>query len=188
MPLIPKFAFKVSKDGKSLRVKDVTGPFSVSSPGGYGTPNEAISAIASSSVTIKDPEGNAYTITGIASDVYAETTIPQTSIGVPPGESIPDGVYDATFSIVGALATYTYTTKFFVTWNVECCFEKAQAAESAIPAEGCGCSCKGGSNVADYFYMIWSANKAFYCGKIESAKAILEYLKQACKTLSCSNC
>lgn len=188
MALIPKFAFKVSKDGKSIRIKDVTGPYSVSNVGGYGTPNDDFSDVTASSVVITNTQGDSFTINNVASDVYAEVTVQNTAIGVASSESIPDGVYDAEFLVVTTGGQYSYTTKFFVTWNVECCFEKAQAAESAIPSAGCGCSCQGASKVPDYFYMIWSANKAFYCGKIETAKAILEYLRQACKTLSCSNC
>jgi hypothetical protein len=187
MPLIPKFAFKISKSGTSIKCKDVTGPRSASNLGGYGAPNAVIADVTSSSVIITTPAGLSYTITGVASDVYNETNIALTLLGFSAGSTLSDGVYGAEFTVVTALATYTYTTQFFVTHNVECCFEKAQAEEVFSVNKSCSCGSER-SKTADYFYMIWSANKAFYCGKIETAKAILAYLQTACQTLSCTNC
>jgi hypothetical protein len=187
MPITPKFAFKISKEGTSIKCKDVTGPRSASNTGGYGSPNETFADIVSSTVQITTPAGLSYIITGVASDVYNETTIQGTSLGFPAGTTLVDGVYQAEFVLVSASTTYTYTTQFFVTHNVECCFEKAQAEEVFSLTKSCSC---GGerSKIADYFYIIWSANKAFYCGKIETAKALLAYLQTACQTLSCTNC
>ena len=102
---------------------------------------------------------------------------------------IEDGIYSAVFTVVTSTeGTKTYTTKFFVTYNVECCFEKAQVEESVLSSSSCTCGCNNRSKTADYFYMIWSANKAFYCGKLETAKAILAYLKTVCQTLNCTTC
>lgn len=187
MPLTPKFAFKISKSGTSIKCKDVTGPYSASNTGGYGAPNAAIGDIVSSSVIITTPAGLSYTVTGVASNVYNETNITLVQLGFPVGSTIADGVYGAEFTLVTAGATYTYTTQFFITYNVECCFEKAQAEEVFSLTKSCSC---GGerSKTADYFYIIWSANKAFYCGKIETAKALLAYLQTACQTLSCTTC
>jgi hypothetical protein len=110
-------------------------------------------------------------------------------LGYSSSEPVEDGIYSAVFTVVtSTFGTYTYTTSFFVTWNVECCLEKAQVEESVLTAASCTCGCNNRSKVADYFYMIWSANKAFYCGKLETAKAILAYLKTVCQTLNCTTC
>jgi hypothetical protein len=187
MPIVPKFAFKISKEGTSIKCKDVTGPYSASNIGGYGAPNETFASIVSSTVQITTPAGLSYTITGVASNVYNEITIQGTTLGFPAGTTLVDGVYQASFVLVSATTSYNYTTKFFVTHNVECCFEKAQAEEVFSVNKSCSCGSER-SKTADYFYMIWSANKAFYCGKIETAKTILAYLQTACQTLSCTNC
>lgn len=190
MALQIKAAFKVSKDGSGIRLKDVTGPYSVSNSGGYGNPNAAIGDVTGSNVVITTPSGGVYTITApLASDVYNEFPITNTQLGFPSSSSVEDGIYSAVFTVVTSTeGTKTYTTKFFVTWNVECCFEKAQVEESVLTSESCSCGCNNRSKIADYFYMIWSANKAFYCGKLETAKAILAYLKTVCQTLNCTTC
>ena len=190
MALQVKAAFKVSKDGSGIRLKDVTGPYSASNTGGYGAPNAVIGDVTSSNVVITTPSGNTYTITAaFASDVYLETSISNVQLGFSSSSSIEDGIYSAVFTVVTSTeGTKTYTTKFFVTWNVECCLEKAQVEESVLSSSSCTCGCNNRSKTADYFYMIWSANKAFYCGKLETAKAILAYLKTVCQTLNCTTC
>jgi hypothetical protein len=189
MPLQIKAAFKVPKGGSGIVFKDVTGPYSASNTGGYGTPNALFSGVTSSNVVITTPSGGSYTINTLASDVYLETVIPNTLLGYSSSEPVEDGIYSAVFTVVTSTeGTKTYTTKFFVTWNVECCLEKAQVEESVLSNSTCTCGCNNRSKTADYFYMIWSANKAFYCGKLETAKAILAYLKTVCQTLNCTTC
>ena len=190
MALQVKAAFKVKKDGSGIIFKDVTGPYSTSNTGGYGTTNAVINDVTSSNIVITTPSGSSYTITAaFASNVYLETEITNVQLGFSSSSSVEDGIYSAVYSVVTSTeGTRTYTTKFFVTWNVECCFEKAQVEESVLTTASCTCGCNSRSKVADYFYMIWSANKAFYCGKLETAKAILAYLKTVCQTLNCTTC
>jgi len=190
MALQVKAAFKVKKDGSGIIFKDVTGPYSASNTGGYGNPNATIANVTSSNVAITTPSGNSYTITAsFASDVYLETLITNVQLGFSASSTVEDGIYSVVYTVVTSTeGTRTYTTKFFITWNVECCFEKAQVEESVLSTASCTCGCNNRSKTADYFYMIWSANKAFYCGKLETAKAILAYLKTVCQTLNCTTC
>jgi hypothetical protein len=188
MALIPKYAIKVSKDGLSLRIKDVTGAYSLSIPGGYGAPNDELTDVTLTTLQITTPSGGVYSLSGIASDIYEEVVISNVALGFSPSTALQDGVYGAEFVVATSFGIYSYTTEFFVTWNVECCFEKAQAKESVLSVKDCSCGCNDRSKVADYFYMAWSANKAFYCGKKETALAILSYLQTICQTLTCTTC
>ncbi len=192
MALHPKLAFKSVKTGDIIVAMDVTGVYNgISNPGGYGAPNETVSNVLSTSLIITPPDsGVSYTYTGVtASNSFVKSFLLGSIFGVPSGQPIPDGIYDAVYSVTTSTTTYTYTTQFFVTWNAECCLEKVMAEQDVPPQGDCGCeSGESVSKIETYFYLLWSAKKSFYCGKLSKAQALLDYVTQMCSTLNCTSC
>jgi len=192
MALQPKLAFKSVKSGNILKVRDVTGVYhGITNPGGYGTPNDDAINVLSTSLTITPPDSQvSYTITTVvASNTYPVTILQGVQFGVPAGQPIPDGIYDAVYVVTTSFGTYSYTTQFFITWNAECCLEKAMSEQSVPSQEDCGCGDSVSiSKVETYFYLLWSARKSFYCGKLNKSKVLLDYVTQMCSNLNCTSC
>lgn len=155
MSLQLNFEVCSTADCQYMLFKDTTGSYSMSNPGGWGTPNEDIANAYKAELIIGDPDGFTHTIditNGAPSTVGDDFPnldpniyfpISNSTLGItPPATTTPigDGLYNFTYKVYvnGAEGDY-YITKskiILISCSVECATKKLMAGLSM-----CDCKC-----------------------------------------------
>ena len=173
-----------------LSVTDITGGYSASNTGGWGTPNSDRTDVTDASIIIKDSTGIVHTedITSQTSvvDWYADFTYEEIPL------ALPDGLYTASYIItVGSddsAVTTEKTVKFYVYCDLKCCVHKRLHA--AIVAYG-NDPCKNADklNFANY---LWALLKDFEDAargcNFNKAKTAFDKLTALCATEEDCSC
>ena len=192
-----KFAIGRSTSCESFLLQDVTGNFSTTNPGGYGTLNEDASAVQKSRLLVYATDNTTvlYTIETYdsASDpTYTssfETTITNAMIGVTEG-NIPAQIVKMTYIIEKTTGenqfSYSKDEYVFLSCSSICCMDE-------MFAEAVNCSCQDKGKLQDALYLqglITAVNTALSpsCNKIEQAYTLLDEINKICAGSGCTNC
>ena len=193
MALQPTFTLKPSCNYDQLIFQETTGIYNAgSNPGGYGTPNDAIGAVSSTSLVIVDELNNVTfdTITTIsASNINGITYIPLTSLVVSAVKqyttALTDGLFSATYSVVVGATTYTYTVKIIVLPDTWC---KLNNLMVKMIDASCGCiNANFKDKWLEAFARLMSLESAGICGDLTSFTLSHTKLNSFLDNLKC-NC
>lgn len=155
MALQLNFEVCSTADCQYMLFKDTTGSYSMSNPGGWGTPNEDITSAYKAELIIGDPDGFTHTIDitngapSTVGDDFPNTDpniyfpISNSTLSItPPATTTPigDGLYNFTYKVYinGKEGDY-YITKskiILISCSVECATKKLMAGLSM-----CDCKC-----------------------------------------------
>jgi hypothetical protein len=180
MALIPKISACVENNCKTLVIKDITGEYdAVDNTGGYGTPNIAIGAVTSSTLTITIP--SSVTPIVIVNPVGLPTLDNAFKYEVSSTllSPVPDGIYKIEYAVTDGITVFNYGPRyFFFTCNVECCvfriFSKiAQTVD-------CGCDSNIVKNALYASTLLDGLKAAKDCGNISAVNNILNKLNEMC--------
>lgn len=155
MSLQLNFEVCSTADCQYMLFKDTTGSYSMSNPGGWGTPNEDIANAYKAELIIGDPDGFTHTIDitngnpSVTGDDFPNTDpniffqISSATLSVtPPTTTIPigDGLYNFTYKVyISGKEVDYYITKsklILISCSVECATKKLMAGLSV-----CDCKC-----------------------------------------------
>lgn len=104
----------ISDPAASIAVKDATGDYSGSNPGGYGSPNPAKADITSTIIqlnTFSNPGVYLVKLLADASDLFTTDGLTLTPADFGGGGVFEDGVYDVKYNLAFAGSNITFTAK-----------------------------------------------------------------------------
>jgi len=172
---------------KSFVLKDLTLPYNdIANLTGWGGPNQAISAIVTSTLQVTSPSGVVSAFIDVIADLPSvDDNDSYTYVPEDNGQAWEDGIWLFDWVVKGTFGgnpTYNLASKSILsTCVVKCCVQKLSATMS-----GCGCG-NGGSKAVDAFLTYESIHAAYCCGNHERAKYLLGKLQDLCNN-NCKGC
>lgn len=171
-----------------IRFTEITGSYSTTNTGGWGTPNATLAQATSAILTITDPNNVIYIVNlfdnalpSSNKDFYYD--IPTTDIT----DTIIDGKWTFLYTVVANAVTYTKTKYSLFFCNSECCVSQMLAD---LDLEDCGCNCKD-VNYDDYikaWTFLQSLKNAAKCGSVDLFAKIKKIVDKLCKNKDCKTC
>lgn len=146
MAIVLKYTVTQSENAKKLLFKETTGAYQlINNETGWGSPNEELAAVTSTTLTVTPPGGTAIAFTsaelgGLTSfptdNTQQELEINSSDLNLGSDTELPDGLWTFKYDIVAA-SSYSVTKTFYLYKKVECCVLE-QLANLSI--EDCSCS------------------------------------------------
>lgn len=189
MALIPQISTCVVNGCSQIKITETTGVYSTSNLGGYGSPNNTLGSITSSTLTITSPSSviysiNLFTLGFPSNNLSFSYTIPFTTLGL---TNIEDGQWTFVYTVSDGITSFT-TTKYSLFYcNSECCVSKKLAN---LKLEDCDC-CKTDKSYDDYVLtqtMLESLKDAAKCGDTSKFAKIKKIIDKLCKNTNCKTC
>jgi len=185
MAISPNLSVCFKENNTVLQATDTTLAYSAGNTGGYGTPNDASTAITSATILITFPNGSTQTETvttqinaGVVVGNYVFTDITPTSTA--------DGVWNFLYTIVSPSGTVTKSLDKLFLGKVRCCIDKLW---KEVPKKMCS-ECETDAyidrcNIAEGYYK--SLISMGGCGQLDSITKVLTQLQTLCDFEDC-NC
>ena len=167
-----------------IKFTELTGIYSATNLGGYGTPNQLVSSFI-------DPKLFIYTLTNeLVYEIDLPAQYPLNNdidgyvITLP--EVLPDGVYLVKYNITNNLIEEPDTYKscyVLFTCQADCCVQKLYAKVTSGTCSECNESALNHANEA--FGFLESAKASAACGDLTEAISKLNKVKYMCTSLNC---
>lgn len=179
----------------TMTFTELTGAYSASNTGGWGTPNVDTTDATVAILQITTPSGGIYTLDLFAqgfpvTNTSLEYTIPLTSLGLT--TNIPDGnwsfLYYVTGSDGGTPFTYQAKKNFLFYCNSECCVNKLLAD---VNPEACDCDEDNEKLIDNYLkatVFLDSLKNAARCYQVTLFTTIKSIIDKLCANSGCTTC
>jgi hypothetical protein len=193
MALVLKINACVKTACTELTITELTGAYSITNTGGYGTPNmEIVPTVKYAVLTITSPSLQVYNIDLFATGYFPNTTpaleyvIPMSQLGN--RTFIEDGQWTFLYTVTnGSTEIYTTTRSYIFTCNTECC-----VAELLSNIEDVDCNCEDTTDqIMNYLKakaFLDSLKYAAYCGNTSAYTKLKNILDKICAKTSCKTC
>lgn len=194
MAVLLEIDVEIAKSCKKLRFFETTRAYnSTTNTTGWGTPNEAIAAALTTTLTVLTPAGNSYSFNAASliplypswpttdDDTYYE--LDSSLIGYGTNQKLPDGVYRFTYTVTTTLNTYVQVIEKLFYCNAECC---VMNMFTDIDYE-CDCSVDKQNKAKKAYLMLVGLKYASKCGQKSYFTNLLEDINKLC-TGDCTNC
>ena len=191
MALSPSITIPLHNDGVSFKMTETTGAYDASSnTGGYGSPNPLVgsctgalvpvdltNSVTYDSITITPSETNGIT--------YITTSLLQVStVAI---STIPDGVWEFTYTVNDGATDYTYTARTLVIKSINC-----KMADLALKYADKSCNCCNSNTFREKFVEAHARYQALIggriCGNITQINEAITELEIFLNDLNCQNC
>jgi len=126
MAISPKIKACFKENNTLIQVTDITLAYAVGNTGGFGTPNDASTAITSATILITFPDSSTQTV-DVTTQINAQVVVGNYVFTDITPTSTADGVYTFLYTIVSPSGTVTYTLHKLFIGKVRCCLDKLQA-------------------------------------------------------------
>lgn len=185
MAISPTLSVCFKENNTLLQITDTTGAYAAGNTGGYGSPNDASTAITAATILITFPDASTQTVTvtteinaGVVTGNYVFTDVTP--------DSTADGVYSFLYTIVSPAGTVTYTLHKLFIGKVRCCLDKLW---KVVPKKMCS-ECETDAYLdrvltAEGYYKSLLAMGG--CYQINSITKVLTQLQTLCDFEDC-NC
>lgn len=193
MALVVQQALCQASNCKSISFSELTGAYSITNTGGYGTPNPALNTAISAVLEVTTPSNIIYTFNLFTespswptTDTTQEFIIYADDLGGSAGDSIPDGQYTLTYTVgFPASVEYDNTIVKLLYCQAKCCVYTMYADIDDIT---CDC-CADQTLKANKANTLYQSLVAAACrGNSISFNKILTAINKLCSNTNCSNC
>lgn len=187
-------SIKVCQDCRlnRLLLTELTGAYSASNTGGWGTPNVDISDVDTATLTLTGHDGTQYDPIDLISDFPSDDNtfsyaIMPADLGLVAGTPIPGGIWIADYQVTGIASGTPFNYKarkiFAVLCSVECCVDEKMSAIDPL----CGCTSGAQKKSVQTMIALWGIQFAMSCGKVSQARSLYDRLVAICNN-NCKNC
>lgn len=172
-----------------FNIYDVSGVYSTSNSGGYGTPNFAVSDAIDATVVITTPNNTTFTITVFPtfpdSTGTALFTVTNTMLNIT--GSLPDGIYTIVYSVnfnnsYSQTVVKTVTKTILLSCSIWCAVQNLIAK---IPVKTCDCNDIALDNALLAFGLYQSLIYNGRCGNVTNVTNLLTQLTKLTSALNC---
>lgn len=123
MAIAPGLAACFKENNTLLQLTDTTGAYSAGNTGGYGSPNDASTAITSATILITFPDSSTQTV-DVTSQINAQVVVGNFVFTDVTPDSTADGVYSFLYTVVSPSGTVTTTLYKLFIGKIRCCLDK----------------------------------------------------------------
>lgn len=191
------FDICISNSCKAMNFTELTGAYSATNTGGWGSPNLALGTVTTALLQITDPGNSVYTIDLLATGDFPtdntslEYSIDFNDIGLGTG-TVTDGQWKFLYYVVASGAvgpeTFMATHNFLFYCNSQCCVTDMLAG---IEADDCDCNIENTKRIDNYrkaktfLASLIHAARCYQVTKFENIKSIVDKL---CQNSGCETC
>ncbi len=123
MAISPTLSVCFKENNTLLQITDTTGAYSAGNTGGYGSPNDASTAITAATILITFPDATTQTV-DVTTEINASTVLGDYIFTDVTPTSTADGIYTFLYTIVSPAGTVTSTLHKLFVGKVRCCLDK----------------------------------------------------------------
>lgn len=188
--LILKPNYKELSDRSATTFNELTGAYSPTNLGGWGTPNPETFDVATATLTIQkygETTSNVVSLVGFPTDdSTVEQNIPYTAFGGT--TNIPDGIYLITYECKdsGDNVVAFETEYVAMLGGIRCCIANLRKKLHFPNSSFCKCG-KNLTEVSDLATLCDEVCDLLACDSVEEADKVIQYLKKFC-SCTCSEC
>lgn len=183
MALEPKFTIDLSQDGKTIVFKETTGVYSLSNPGGYGTPNPAAGSVTVFNLTVTYPSGTV-TVIDMIPEGYPDIT-GLVEYEIVSDTPFADGVYKFSTEVATpSLRATDYELFKAFYYNIHCCVAKKVAA-AKIPDCGCDCATEYLEDISNLWVLFKGMQANARNGNMDAFNELLSEVTKMCNLNDC---
>jgi hypothetical protein len=126
MAIAPTLTACFKENNTLIQITETTGAYSAGNTGGYGSPNDASTAVTSAIIVITFPNGNTQTV-DVTSQISAQVVTGNFVFTDVTPDSTADGIYAFDYTVVSPSGTVTGSLHKLFIGKVRCCLDKLAA-------------------------------------------------------------